>query len=138
MNIHKFIWFTAGILSLGIAYIGIIIPGIPWSTPAILSAYCFSKSSKRMHDYIYSHKLFGPFLIGWQNKRIFPTKFKYFMLLTMSISCATFWFSTENIKTILGTGLFMILVVIWAWRYPGSEEIYQQRVAAGKRVAWLR
>ena len=91
-----------------------------------------------MHNYIYNHRLFGPFLIGWQEKRIFPTKFKCIMLLTMTTSCAILWFSTENIKAILSIGVIMILVAIWAWRYPGSEAIYQQRIAAGKRVAWLR
>ncbi len=137
MKIRKALWFVAGIVFLGIAYIGVVVPGIPWSTPAVLAAYCFAKSSDRMHRWIYSHPLFGPFLIGWQTKRIFPTKFKYFMIATMSSSLAIMWFTTGNITAIAWTGAFMALVAIWGWRYPGSEEIYQQRVREGKRIAWL-
>ena len=138
MNIRKTLWFTLGIILLGIAYIGVITPGIPWSTPAVGAAYCFAKSSKRMHDYLYNHKLFGPFLTGWQEKRIFPTKAKYLMIVTMCSSLLIMWFTTGNIKALVYTGIFMLLVVIWGWRYPGSEEIYQQRKAAGKRIAWFK
>lgn len=138
MKLTKALWFTAGMIFLGIAFVGIYLPGLPWSTPTVIAAYCFAKSSKRMHDYIYNHRLFGPFLRGWAEKRIFPTKLKYLMLVTMSSSLILMWFTTGNIKAILWTGGFMVLVAIWGWRYPGSEEIFQARKAAGKRIAWLK
>ncbi len=138
MNIRKALWFTAGIIFLGIAFVGIYVPGLPWSTPTVIAAYCFARSSERMHRWLYSHKIFGPFLTGWTEKRIFPTKFKYFMLVTMSSSLALMWFTTGNIKAVLWTGGFMALVAIWGWRYPGSEEEYQRRKDAGKKIAWLK
>jgi uncharacterized protein len=134
----KILWFSLGILLLAVAYAGLILPGIPWSTPAVGAAFCFAKSSDRMHKWLYSHKIFGPFLIGWQEKKIFPTKFKYFMIGTMTVSLIIMWFTTGNIAAILGSGLFMLLVAIWGWRYPGSEEEYQRRVTEGKRIAWLK
>jgi hypothetical protein len=85
-----------------------------------------------------NHKLFGPFLRGWSEKRVFPTKFKYFMLITMSSSVAVLWFTTGNPKAVLWSGGFMALVAIWAWRYPGSHEEHKRRKDAGKRIAWLR
>lgn len=138
MNLRKIFWFTLGVLLLGIAYIGVIVPGIPWSTPAVGAAYCFAKSSERMHRWIYGHPLFGPFLIGWQEKRIFPQKFKYFMILTMSSSLIFMWFGTGNVKAVIWTGVFMLLVAVWAWRYPNSEAEYQRRKDAGLRIAWLK
>lgn len=138
MNIRKALWFTLGMLLLAVAFVGVYLPGLPWSTPAVGAAYCFAKSSERMHRWIYNHKLFGPFLTGWQEKRIFPTRFKYFMVLTMCSSLAVMWFTTGNPTAIAWTGGFMILVCIWGWRYPGSEEIYQQRKAQGKYIAWLK
>jgi uncharacterized membrane protein YbaN (DUF454 family) len=138
MNIRKTLWFTAGIILVGVAFVGIYMPGLPWSTPAVGAAYCFSKSSDRMHKWLYNHKLFGPFLTGWQDKRIFPTKFKYFMVLTMLSSLAIMWFTTGNLKAIYWTAGFMALVVVWGWRYPGSEEEHQRRVDAGEKIAWLK
>jgi uncharacterized membrane protein YbaN (DUF454 family) len=138
MNIRKALWFTAGMLFLGLAFVGIVVPGIPWSTPTVLAAYCFAKSSDRMHRWLYNHPRFGPFLTGWQTKRIFPLKLKYLMILTMTTTVALTWLATGNDAAALWTGGFMILVAVWAWRYPSSEAEYQRRVDAGRRIAWLR
>jgi uncharacterized membrane protein YbaN (DUF454 family) len=138
MNLRKALWLTAGLFFVGLAFVGVVLPGIPWSTPAVAAAYCFSKSSERMHRWIYSHPRFGPFLLGWQEKRIFPQKLKYLMILTMSTTVAITWLVTGNTAAAIWTGGFMILVAVWAWRYPSSEAEYQRRVDAGQRVAWLR
>lgn len=137
-NIKKAFWFSLGCILLGVAFIGVYLPGLPWSTPTVGAAYCFAKSSDRMHNWIMNHKLFGSFLRGWSEKRVFPTKGKYLMVLTMSSSLAIMWFTTGNLKAILWTGGFMGLVAIWAWRYPGSEEEHTTRKDAGKRIAWLK
>ena len=138
MNIKKALWFSLGCILLGVAFVGIYLPGLPWSTPAVGAAYCFAKSSDRMHNYIMNHKLFGPFLRGWSEKRVFPTKFKYFMIITMTSSVAFIWFSTSNIKAVLWSGGFMALVAIWAWRYPGSVKEQERRVKAGEKIAWIK
>ena len=38
---------------------------------------------------------------------------------------------------ILSTAVFMALVAVWAWRFPGSVEAYDQRTADGKKVGWF-
>ena len=72
MNIKKALWFSLGCILLVIAFIGVYLPGLPWSTPAVGAAFCFAKSSTRMHNWIMNHKLFGPFLTNWADKRVFP------------------------------------------------------------------
>jgi uncharacterized membrane protein YbaN (DUF454 family) len=138
LNLKKTLWFSLGVILLGIAYIGVVTPGIPWSTPAVGAAYCFARSSERMHRWIYNHRLFGPFLRGWAEKRIFPQKLKYFMLVTMASTLLITWLSTGNIRAVIYSGIFLALVAVWAWRYPSTAEEYDRRVAAGKPVAWLR
>lgn len=136
--IRKYLWFALGIILIGVAYLGIILPGIPWSTPAVGAAYCFAKSSARMHNWIYGHHLFGPFLRNWEEKKVFPTKMKYMMVVTMLVSLAVMWFATGNLAAIVWSGSFMILVCIWGWRFPGSVEEHESRVKKGKRIAWLK
>jgi uncharacterized protein len=135
---RKLFWFTLGIILLCIAYLGIILPGIPWSTPAVGAAICFAKSSTRMTNWLYSHKLFGSFLIGWQEKQIFPTKAKYLMLVTMASSLVVLWFTTGNLMLLCYVLLGMTVSVIWSWRYPGSVEEYEKRIREGKKIAWLK
>jgi len=116
------LWFALGILSLGIAYIGIVTPGLPFSHFLVFAAYCFSKSSKRMHDWLYNHKYFGPFLTNWTEHKVFPLKMKYMMVAVMSSSLAILWFTTYNWKAVIGSGITMAIVAIWAWRYPSTIE----------------
>lgn len=125
-------------LCLGIAYLGTIIPGLPWSTPAFLAALCFAKSSDRWHSYLMNHKLFGPFLTQWQEKKVYPTKVRWIMFVSMVVSLGILIVTTHNFKLCLGVGLFMFFTMVWALRYPGSEKEYNRRKTLGLRIGWLR
>ena len=132
----KFFWNCLGFLSLGMAYIGVITPGIPYSPFVVFAAYCFSKGSERMHKWLYNHKLFGPFLTGWTEKRVFPTKMKFFMLAMMTTSLIIMSF-TVPVKGVVYTGIFMLFVAVWAWRFPSSAGEYDQRIAQGRKIGWF-
>lgn len=131
-NIKKTAWLVLGFICLGVAYIGIVTPGIPWSTPTVGAAFCFAKGSDRWHQWIMNHRWFGPFLTNWSEKRIFPTRAKWAMVLTMDSSLIILWFTTYNWKLVAGTAVVMALVAIWALRYPGSLEAWQERQRLSK------
>lgn len=133
----KLFWKLLGFLSLGMAYIGVVTPGIPYSPFVVFSAYCFAKGSPKMHAWLYNHKLFGPFLTNWNEKRVFPIKMKYFMLAMMSSSLLIMYFTGVKPIGIISTAIFMGLVAIWAWRYPSSVTEHDQRIAQGKKVGWF-
>ena len=127
-----------GFACLGTAYVGVVVPGIPFSIFLVIAAWAFAKSSKRMHDWLYNHKYFGPFLTNWVQKRVFPTKGKYAMVAVMSSSLAFLWFTTGNIMAVAWSGGFMALVAIWAWRYPSTVAEHKKRTILGKRIGWLK
>ena len=135
-ELKKLFWNCLGFLSLGMAYIGVITPGIPYSCFVVFAAYCFSKGNERMHRWLYNHKLFGPFLTNWNTKRVFPQKMKYFMLAMMATSLLIMSL-TVPIKGIVYTGIFMCIVAIWAWRFPGSVEEHDKRIAEGRKIGWF-
>ena len=134
----KIFWNCLGFLSLGMAYVGVITPGIPYSPFVVFAAYCFSKGSERMHRWIYNHKIFGPFLTNWNTKRVFPTKMKYFMLIMMSSSLIIMFFTGVPTRGIIYTAVFMAVVAIWAWRFPGSIAEHQKRIDNNERIGWLK
>ena len=136
-TMKKLFWNILGFLSLGVAYIGVITPGIPYSPFVVFAAYCFSKGSERMHRWLYNHKLFGPFLTNWGEKRVFPQKMKYFMLAMMTLSLIIMYITGVKLIGVVSTAVFMALVAVWAWRYPSSVEEHDRRIAAGKRVGWF-
>ena len=136
-ELKKLFWNCLGFLSLGMAYIGVMTPGIPYSPFVVFAAYCFSKGSERMHRWLYNHKLFGPFLTNWNTKRVFPHKMKYFMLAMMTTSLVIMFFTGVKPIGIISTACFMAVVAIWAWRFPGSVAEYDKRIAEGRKIGWF-
>ena len=135
-KVKQFVWKVLGFLSLGMAYVGLITPGIPYSCFVVFAAYCFAKGSPKMHAWLYNHKIFGPFLTNWGEKRVFPQKMKYFMLAMMTTSLIIMSF-TVPVKGVVYTGIFMCIVAVWAWRFPSSIEEHNERIAAGKKIGWF-
>ena len=137
-KIKRALWFIAGILFLGLAYVGMVVPGIPWSTPSLIATYCFARSSKKFHDYMMNHKLFGPFIRDWQAGSVFPTRGKWFMFISMDVSLVIFWFATQNWKATIGMGIFFALIILWASRLPGSIEEAERRKETGEKLGWFK
>ena len=133
----RIFFLTLGFINLGLAYLGMITPGLPFSIFIVLAAYCFAKSSPKMHSWIYGHPKFGPFLRNWTEKRVFPRKMKYLMIITMS-STALFLFFTAPLRATIYSSVFMFWVAVWAWRYPDTVEEHDRRIKNKEKVGWLK
>lgn len=136
-ELKKAVFFILGWLCLIMAYIGVVTPGIPFSIFLVGAAYCFARSSKKMEDWIYNHRYFGPFLVNWEKRRVFPRKAKYAMILVMSSSLLIMYF-TIPIQGVFYSGIVMSLVAIWAWRYPDSVDEYYRRKDNGEKIGWIK
>lgn len=62
----KFGLLVAGWSSLGLGIIGIILPLLPTTPFVLLSAYCFSKSSPRLHQWLTQQPTLGPMIQNWE------------------------------------------------------------------------
>ncbi len=133
----KGIFFVLGWICLVMAYIGLVTPGIPFSIFLVGAAYCFARSSKRMENWIYNHKHFGPFLLNWEKKRVFPQRAKYAMILVMSSSVIIMSFFVP-IRGVIYSAIFMALVALWAWRYPSTVEEWQRRKDNNEKIGWFK
>lgn len=126
-----------GWICLIMAYIGLVTPGIPFSIFLVGAAYCFARSSKRMENWIYNHKHFGPFLLNWEKKRVFPQRAKYAMILVMTSSVIIMSFFVP-IKGVIYSAAFMALVAVWTWRYPSTVEEWQRRKDNNEKIGWFK
>jgi uncharacterized membrane protein YbaN (DUF454 family) len=133
----KALYFVLGWLCLIMAYIGLVTPGIPFSIFLVGTAYFFARSNKRMEHWIYNHKHFGPFLINWEKKRVFPQRGKYAMIIVMTSTVVIMSFFAP-LKAVLFSATFMALVAVWAWRYPSTVEEWQRRTDNNERIGWFR
>jgi uncharacterized membrane protein YbaN (DUF454 family) len=133
----KWLWRVLGLIFVGLAYIGAITPGIPTTFFALLAAWAFSKSSPKLDKWLHEHPLLGKYLNNWEQKRVYPNKGRIMMVIVMSISLITMLF-TLPIKVPIYASITFLIIIIWAFRYPGSVEEYDMRVREGKKIGWRK
>ena len=137
-KIKKAFWLTLGVILVGVAYLGVLIPGLPWSTPILGATFCFAKSSPRFHAWIMNHPRFGPFIKNWSTYRVYPTAAKYLMVAVMTSSLVVFFLTVANVKATIYMAITFVLIIGWATRYPGSREEAERRIKAGEKIGWLK
>ena len=59
------------------------------------------------------------------------------MVGVMLISLISMYF-TLTLKVVGYAGITFLLIIIWAFRYPGSVEEYDKRVKEGKKIGWFK
>jgi hypothetical protein len=57
---------VSGWISLILGIIGIFLPLLPTTPFVLLSAYCFSKSSERLHSWLINQPRLGPMIQHWE------------------------------------------------------------------------
>jgi len=62
----RLIWAAFGYLALALGAIGIVTPFLPTVPFLLLAAFCFARSSERLHRWLLSHQTFGPPVRDWQ------------------------------------------------------------------------
>ena len=59
-------WRIAGISALFLGVIGIVLPILPTTPFLLLAAFCFDRSSPALHNWLITHKWFGPPINNWK------------------------------------------------------------------------
>jgi uncharacterized membrane protein YbaN (DUF454 family) len=97
-SFKRLLLLVLGWLSLILGIIGVILPLLPTTPFILLSAWCFSQSSKRFHHWLRQHKYFGPMIEDWQSDKGIPKKSRnraiIFMWCGMALSIflvSKFW-----------------------------------------------
>lgn len=94
MNLLKLLYIVLGTVSLGIAMLGFIIPGLPATPFLLLTAALYMRGSKRMHNWLMAHKQLGPYIRNFQQNRSVPLHIKVYatalMWIMVFVSCYFF------------------------------------------------
>ncbi len=61
-------YMVMGFFWTGVAILGAFLPLLPTVPFLLLAAFFFSRSSEKMHNWLYSHKKFGPLLRDWNQR----------------------------------------------------------------------
>jgi uncharacterized membrane protein YbaN (DUF454 family) len=102
----RLVLMALGWLWVGIAFIGTVVPGIPFTGPIILAAFLFSKSSERFDEWLLNNKLFGSIVRDWRAGNGFTVRAKVAAVIAIIISfgISTLFFLTAGyVRAIMWT-----------------------------------
>ncbi|QOY90257.1 YbaN family protein [Paludibaculum fermentans] len=59
---RRILYTGLGCLAAALAFVGVVVPGLPSTEFVLAAAYCFARSSPRMESWLLRHRWFGPTL----------------------------------------------------------------------------
>ncbi|MAV92006.1 MAG: hypothetical protein CL676_11355 [Bdellovibrionaceae bacterium] len=109
-----------GFLSLIVGLIGIFLPLLPTTPFLILAAWCFVRSSPRMHAWIYRHSLFGEPLRDWEERGAIRPKNKVIAVILLLASSFILWFQVDLLEVKLPVIFFLTGVSLFILTRPSE------------------
>ncbi len=83
---RKILLITAGVVSVALATIGIVVPLLPTTPFLLLAAACFVRSSDRLYQWLINHRLFGSYIRNYREHRAVTWQTKVFTLFLLWIA----------------------------------------------------
>ncbi len=121
---RKPLYLSVGILCLVLGAIGVVLPLLPTTPFVILAAYCFSKSSARLHQMLLNHRLFGPMLIEWEANGVIPFKVKCLSSSMMLIMVSyPLLFKSLPWWAVIGAISTVVIALWYIWSRPSTAPL---------------
>ena len=117
----KIILLTIGWVSVGLAFIGVFVPGIPTTIFLIVALWAFARSSKKFHSWLLNHKRFGPILQNWVSHKVVPFNAKILMVLLQIFAVVIFHYSIQNGYLTILLAIILILVALYVLSLPSKK-----------------
>lgn len=108
MNQHlmkKYAFLVLGTLSLGIGMIGVVIPILPTTPFLLIASFLYLRSSKRMHNWLINHKVFGSYIYCYMTYRAISARSKTGILIFL-------WATLAGSVTVIQQIYIEVLLVI--------------------------
>jgi uncharacterized membrane protein YbaN (DUF454 family) len=112
---RRTIYQALGWVSVGLAAVGLALPGIPGAPFVPLAGYFFIRSSPRSHAWLLRSRWFGPILRDWEQHRAVRRSFKYAVVGLIAVAFVVVLLSglpTGVVATILVLEVVLMIIVL--------------------------
>lgn len=110
MNLKKILYIIVGCMGIGLGALGAVLPLLPAFPFLLLAAYCFAKSSERLHSWFIGTKLYKNNLESYVKGRgmTWKTKIRIMVIVTLTMSIGFLMMSRVPVGRI-------ILACVWVF-----------------------
>lgn len=127
MNIKKMVYIVLGCIGVGLGAVGAVVPLLPAFPFLLLAAFCFARSSEKLHNWFVNTKLYKENLESYVEGRGMTWKTKIRIMFTITVLMCIGFIMMSRIpvgRTILAfVWAFHILYFIYAIKtIPKAEK----------------
>ena len=111
-------FLAVGFAALLLGVIGIFLPVLPTTPFVLLAAACFARGSERMHGWLLAHRVAGPIVREWRERRSMPPGVKpwAFLLMALSFGASIILMESGWHRALLA--LLAAVLAVFLWRVP--------------------
>ena len=114
----RWAWLALAYAALALGIIGIAVPGLPTTPFILLAAFAAARGSRRMHDGLLAHPVFGPMISAWEREGAISRRAKWTATIAMA-ACAVVMFVVASKVWLAAFGTAtMAIVAVWMWSRP--------------------
>ena len=99
-------WLVVGLVALALGAIGIAVPLLPTTPLILLAAFCFARSSNRLHEWLVTHDIFGPLIENWRRYGAISQRAKIISVVSMAAVLAI------SLALAVPTGVIIVQLVV--------------------------
>jgi uncharacterized membrane protein YbaN (DUF454 family) len=100
----RIFWLAAGLTSLAIGAVGVVLPLLPTTPFLLVAAFAFARSSERLDRWLRDHPSFGALIENWHREGSIDRKTKRVALVVLLLTPVATW--------LIGAPLWIIAVQV--------------------------
>ena len=117
-TVLRALYLVAGIICVLLGLIGVVLPLLPTTPFLLVAAFCFSRSSERLHQSLLNNRFFGKIITDWENDGVIPLKAKI-VATSMMLLMVSYPLIFKNFH--LGLKVVVVMTIIGAMSYIWSR-----------------
>ncbi|MFY0677823.1 MAG: YbaN family protein [Neptuniibacter sp.] len=115
-TVVRILYLLTGYLCVLLGLIGVLLPLVPTTPFLLVAAFCFSRSSEKLHQYLITHRIFGKLILDWETYGVIPFRIKLLstsMMLLMVSYPLIFKTFHIGLKAVVVVTILCALAYIW-------------------------
>jgi uncharacterized membrane protein YbaN (DUF454 family) len=114
----RHLWGVAGGVCVALGAVGIVLPLLPTTPLLLLAAFCFARSSPRLHDWLVNHMHLGPPIRAWRAHGAVSRASKWLATVALAAAFAIAWWAGIPQWALVVHCGAMIAVGLFLWTRP--------------------
>ena len=111
-------WIAAGHVCVALGVVGAVLPLLPTTIFILGAAACYARGSQRFHKMLLNHRVFGPIIRDWQERRGMSAGAKRWAVAAIIVTISISILALNNLPLRITLALVAIALIAYLLRIP--------------------